>query len=161
MPNREAELLSEIEYLNGVIKKYEAKEAENAERIADAERQAKEIVDAAERLYNLEADRLRLFRLAWDKKFAAASDKKSLERLNELALKIDEVISLNGKYADLDFKAKTEELRRIVGEDGKLISGDPIFVGDGEEGFSLDEILNPKGGQDLAEMLKEMGITEE
>ncbi len=160
MPTEEAELLSEIEYLKGVIKKYESREAEISEKEKEAEKRAKEIIDSAERLYNLEADRLRLFRLAWDKRYAAYGDKAKLEQLNDLALKIDEVINSDGKYADLDFKEKTDELRRIVGDDGKLNGGD-LYIGDGEDGFSLDEILNPQSGQDLASMLKEMGITEE
>ncbi len=157
------ELEAENEYLRSVIEKYKSREKE----IEDAERKAKEnaerIVEAAEKIFDMEADRLRLFKLSWDRKFAtlSASEKGKLEGLNSLALRIDEAIERKGKYSDLTTADVTAEMRRMVDEKGTLLKSESVFVGEGEEGFSMDEILNPKEDLDLESLCKEMGLMEE
>lgn len=156
------ELLEENEYLKKTVAAYKARESEIALAEENAKKKAAEITLAAEKIFNLEADRLRLFRLSWDAKFSTLKgDREKLEKLNALAVKIDDVVSGRGIYGDMTYGEKTEEMRRLVGEDGKLISRSDVYIGEGEDGFSLDEVLNPKETQDLASLLKEMGVTEE
>ena len=140
------------------IEDYKARERE----IAVAEKKAKEkadgIVSSAEKLFDLEADRLRLFRIYFDRLFSLSkADGERVEKLNALALKIDAVINGEGEYSELDFVKKTAEFKRLVGEDEKLIGGG-VRIGDGEDGFSMSDIINPPKEQDLEKLLSEMGI---
>lgn len=130
--------------------------------LAEAKVKLSEAEAAAEKLYDLEADRLRLFKAAWDKKFAAFFvGGGNAERLNSLAAEIDDVVCGRREYADLSYKSKVSELRRLVDEKGKLISDSAVLFGDGEDGFSLDDILDPKGDLDLASLCREMGLSED
>ncbi len=154
-------LREENERLKSIIEEYKNREKDLAEAEKRAKERADEIISAAEKLFNSEADRLRLFKLAWDKVFAGkTADSEKIERLNALALKIDDVISGRGEYFALSVGEKTDEMRRLVGNDENLVRSDDIFIGDGDDGFSMDEILNPDKNQDLASVLKDLGIGE-
>ncbi|MBO4262198.1 MAG: hypothetical protein J5903_00245 [Clostridia bacterium] len=158
-----ADLKAENEYLKGVIKRYEEREEEISRAEAAARKKADEIEKSAEKLFDTEADRLRLFKLVWDKKFAALSarDKSRYESLNALAIRIDGVIRGEREYAGADFRAKTETLRRMLTEEGDIASEGGVFIGDAENGFSLDDVLDPKEKLDLETLCKEMGLMEE
>ncbi|MBR1867986.1 MAG: hypothetical protein IJ800_05350 [Clostridia bacterium] len=160
---RIAELEAENEYLKSVVDGYRNREKEIEEAEKKASENAERIIRSAEKIFDMEADRLRLFKLAWDRKFAAlsANDKNRLEALNALAFRIDEAISKRGRYAALSTAEITAEMRRMVDEKGNLVQSEGIFVGEGEEGFSLDDILNPKEDLDLESLCKEMGLMED
>ena len=152
-------LKEENEKLKNRIKEYEKREKEIAEKEHLAKIKADEIISSAEKLFDLEADRLRLFKIYWDRKFSKSfSDDERIKKLNDLAVKIDEIIKGEGKYLSATYDEKTDAIRKIVGEDEKLIGDKDIFIGDGEDGFSMSEILNPSKEQNLSEILKEMGI---
>ena len=157
-----AELSAENEYLKSVIEGYKKRETDINSLEENAKKKAAAIEKAAEKLFNLEADRLRLFKLGWDKKFArlSAEEKEKLSALNDLAVKIDEVIGGKFDYATYDFRAKTQTLRRLVDDNGSLLKDAPLF-GEGEDKFSIDDILNPKGELDLADLCREMGLMED
>ncbi|MBO4323453.1 MAG: hypothetical protein J5836_02210 [Clostridia bacterium] len=141
------------------IEEYRNRESELSLSEKKAKEKADEIVFAAEKLFNLEADRLRLFKIAWDRNFAKSKgSSERLDKLNDLAVKIDDIICGRGEYSALSYFEKTETLRKLVGEDEKLIEKGEVYIGDGKEGFSMDEILNPPKDQDLSKLLKEMGI---
>ena len=76
--------------LKSRVEEYEKRESEIAKKENLAKIKADEIISSAEKLFDLEADRLRLFKIYWDRKFSKSfSDDERIKKLNDLAVKID------------------------------------------------------------------------
>ena len=157
------ELRAEVDYLKKIVEEYERREEDIESAEKRAKERADEIVGAGKKAFDLEVDRLRLFKMAWDKRFAAMgrADRERAEKLNSLAVAIDNVMSGKYEYKNLSEMQKTDEARRLVDDSGDMIDGSDIYLGEGENRFSLDEVLNPQGDFSLEDLCREMGLMED
>ena len=152
------ELSQENEYLKKVIEDYEKREEEINILEEKARKKADEIIKSAEKLYDFEADRLRLFKACWDKlyKKLILGGERGIERLNYLAEKIDNIFTdenYRGKPSE-----KADEARRLISSDGSYVKSD-IVIGEGENSFSLSDLITDDS--DLLSLCEELGLTEE
>lgn len=129
------------------------------QRIRKDEIKAEELKRLAMEQYAMELKRLKLFSDKWQ----AFYDDSTVMKKQELANLLTDLLR-NSDQAEfiLESKAKTDEAFRII-EESKPFEPEKIIKDyfDAEEnGFNLDDAVNPKGELDLEDLCKELGVFE-
>lgn len=113
--------------------------------------------------YKTEVQKLKLFASRWSlyvnqtvKKYPSDATRKLVavsETINEI-LQRDELPD----YTD---KQKIEDIYKIIEKEGDFtpVQNASLF-GESDNGFNMEEVLNPKGDLDLMSLCKELGVTE-
>lgn len=111
--------------------------------------------------YKLEVEKLRLFSVKFNAfvnnavKNYPCDNTRKLVYLSDL---ISEILSSDS----VDFKdaKKIEEIYKIIENEDLTTQKRPSLYGEGENGFNMEDVLNPKGELDLMSLCKELGVTE-
>lgn len=116
-----------------------------------------------EESYKAEVQKLKLFSSRWSvfvnqtvKKYPSDATRKLVavsEMITEILLKDD--------LPDYTDKQKIEDVYKIIEKEGDFapIQNAALF-GESDNGFNMEEVLNPKGELDLMSLCKELGVTE-
>lgn len=131
----------------------------DAQIVENAKMRAKIITSSAREQYKTEVDALKLFIDRWtafvsDTVKSYPSDKT--RKLVAVSDMIKEILQ-GDDCATVSNKQKIEEIYKIT--DGFKIQA-PSLYGESENGFNMEDVLNPKGNLDLMELCKELGVTE-
>lgn len=134
----------------------------NEESLKSAKLKAEEIEQTATLKYEIEVEYLKKFNSKWRKYFKYLSETYPLYKAKEEAEKVTKTLEkvLGKKVTD---KEKIEELDlavSVVADYNGFKENRPMAVGISDNGFNIDEVLNP-GELDLEELCKEMGMMEE
>ena len=118
---------------------------------------------SVEESYKAEVQKLKLFSSRWSvfvnqtvKKYPSDATRKLVavsEMITEILLKDD--------LPDYTDKQKIEDVYKIIEKEGDFapIKNASLF-GESDNGFNMEEVLNPKGELDLMSLCKELGVTE-
>lgn len=154
------ELAKEKTQLLSVIESVGDKEKLVYLTLARAEKTAMELEEQAKLEYSLEIERLKKFAEKWNEYFKALKDKYPLyPTIQNASDACDVVLSFDD---EIDAKQAMAELDNIITksesvEDSKARD---YLVATSDNGFSLEEVLNP-GELKLEELCKELGLIEE
>ena len=153
LAKKNTELLEEIDR----VKSREGMVYKTLER---AEMTSQEIEKSAKTQYALEVERLKRFSEKWDDFFKGLKEKYPLDKTVKKAVKINEKIK---KSSEEDPKEFIEELDGLL-SDKKMFNPKKKIVdyiaSTGDNGFNLDEVLNP-GELQLEDLCKELGLMQE
>ena len=153
LAKKNTELLEEIDR----VKSREGMVYKTLER---AEMTSQEIEKSAKTQYALEVERLKRFSEKWDNFFKGLKEKYPLDKTVKKAVKINEKIK---KSSEEDPKEFIEELDGLL-SDKKMFNPKKKIVdyiaSTGDNGFNLDEVLNP-GELQLEDLCKELGLMQE
>ena len=160
-----AEILSkENRALSLKVEEYERESGLIASSIKSAEKKAAEISDAAEKRYLLEIAELKTFGERFRSYFKYLTEKyPHYEKVKNVKADFDEIARII--KGDIPARDRIKAANKVV----STKSGAPFnpqskineyIAGTGENGFNLDEVLNP-GELHLEELCKELGLTEE
>ena len=125
----------------------------------NARMRAKIITSAAKEQYKVEVDRLNLFTNRFNnfvKEVVSAYPSDKTRKLALVAETLKEILTKEETEAYTS-KEKIEEAYKIIDEMNFAPKG---LYGEGENGFNMDDVLNPKGELDLMAICKELGVTE-
>lgn len=125
----------------------------------NARMRAKIITSAAKEQYKVEVDRLNLFTNRFNnfvKEVVSAYPSDKTRKLALVAETLKEILTKEETEAYTS-KEKIEEAYKIIDEMTFAPKG---LYGEGENGFNMDDVLNPKGELDLMAICKELGVTE-
>ena len=147
-----------ISRLNAQLLKEKEKEGAISSALLKVEQLSLELNQKAQAQYELEIERIKKFSLAWNDYFHALRERYPHYKPVQDALGVvDELNNQDGE----DAKATFEKIEsRIVKENEKF---DPklkicdYIAATGDNGFNLDEVLNP-GELQLEEICKELGL---
>ena len=118
---------------------------------------------SVEESYKAEVQKLKLFSSRWSvfvnqtvKKYPSDATRKLVavsEMITEILLKDD--------LPDYTDKQKIEDVYKIIEKEGDFapVKNASLF-GESDNGFNMEEVLNPKGELDLMSLCKELGVTE-
>jgi len=153
LAKRNTELLEEVER----VKSREGMVYKTLER---AEMTSQEIEKSAKTQYALEIERLKRFSEKWDDFFNALKENYPLDKTVKKAVKINQKIK----------NVNSENPKEAVAEIDELMTGAKAFnpkkkivdyiAATGDNGFNLDEVLNP-GELELEDLCKELGLMQE
>ena len=113
--------------------------------------------------YKAEVQKLKLFSSRWSvfvnqtvKKYPSDATRKLVavsEMITEILLKDD--------LPDYTDRQKIEDVYKIIEKEGDFapINNASLF-GESDNGFNMEEVLNPKGELDLMSLCKELGVTD-
>ena len=127
--------------------------------IENARMRAKIITSAAQEQYKVEVDRLKLFTERFNTFINEVVVNYPTDKTRKLVLVSDMLKEILNKEETEIYtsKEKIEKAYKIIDE----ISFEPkSLYGEGENGFNMDDVLNPKGKLDLMSICKELGVTE-
>ncbi len=125
----------------------------------NARMRAKIITSAAKEQYKVEVDRLNLFTTRFNNFVKEVVNAYPSDKTRKLALvseMLKEILTRD-ETETYTSKDKIEEAYKIIDEMTFKPKG---LYGEGENGFNMDDVLNPKGELDLMEICKELGVTE-
>lgn len=125
----------------------------------NARMRAKIITSAAKEQYKVEVDRLNLFTNRFNnfvKEVVSAYPSDKTRKLALVAETLKDILTKEETEAYTS-KEKIEEAYKIIDEMTFAPKG---LYGEGENGFNMDDVLNPKGELDLMAICKELGVTE-
>ncbi len=125
----------------------------------NARMRAKIITSAAKEQYKVEVDRLNLFTNRFNnfvKEVVSAYPSDKTRKLALVAETLKEILTKEETEAYTS-KEKIEQAYKIIDEMTFAPKG---LYGEGENGFNMDDVLNPKGELDLMAICKELGVTE-
>ncbi len=153
LAKRNTELLEEVER----VKSRESMVYKTLER---AEITSQEIEKSAKTQYALEIERLKRFSEKWDDFFNALKENYPLDKTAKKAIKINQKIK----------NVNSENPKEAITEIDELMTGVKTFnpkkkivdyiAATGDNGFNLDEVLNP-GELELEDLCKELGLMQE
>ena len=153
LAKRNTELLEEVER----VKSREGMVYKTLER---AEMTSQEIEKSAKTQYALEIERLKRFSEKWDDFFNALKENYPLDKTVKKAVKINQKIK----------NVNSENPKEAITEIDEFMTGAKTFnpkkkivdyiAATGDNGFNLDEVLNP-GELELEDLCKELGLMQE
>ena len=158
------ELVREKNELAGQLDAIKSRESLIIATLERAEKTAAELIEQAELEYSLEIDRLKAFSEKWESYFKKVKEKYPTSNVVKKAVSVKRKIDLVLK--------NDENSKKIINEIDGLISGDKkkkfnpkekirdYIAATGDNGFNLDEVLNP-GKLQLEDLCKELGLIEE
>ena len=125
----------------------------------DARMRAKIITSAAKEQYKIEIDRLNLFSARFNtfvKEIVNAYPSDKTRKLVAVTEMLKEILTQT-ETETYTSKDKIEEVYKII--DGMNFKPKGLY-GESENGFNMDDVLNPKGELDLMAICKELGVTD-
>ena len=130
-----------------------------------AKERAQSITDTAKEQYKIEIERLKLFNARWNA-FVNSTVKEypcdKTRKLVAVSQMITEIL-MRDEEPFYTSKEKIEEIYTLIDDKGFMQSESserPSLFGKSDNGFDMEEVLNPKGELDLKTLLKELGVTE-
>ena len=129
-----------------------------------AEKTARDLIEKAELEYSIEINRLKTFSEKWEGYFKKVKEKYPTSTTVKKAVntknKIDNAVKKGGKSKNV-----IDEINAIIDGDAKRKFAPKEKIRDyiaatGDNGFNLDEVLNP-GKLQLEDLCKELGLIEE
>ena len=146
-----------IAELNAQLSKEKEKEGAISSTLLMVEQYSAELKGKAQAQYDLEIERIKKFSLAWNDYFHALREKYPHYKPVQDALEIVDTLEND----DGDSKQTFEKIEGYIVKEGERF--DPkrkireYIAATGENGFNLDEVLNP-GELQLEEICKELGL---
>ena len=127
--------------------------------VENAKMRAKIITSSAHEQYKTEVDVLKLFIEKWNifvNETVKSYPSDKTRKLVAVADMIKEIL-LSDDVSSLSNKQKIEEIYKLT--EGVVAQNRSLY-GVSDNGFDMEEVLNPKGNLDLMELCKELGVTE-
>ena len=158
---RIGELLKENAMLAEKVEASSKKEPLLLAMLERAEKTSLETVEKSELQYSLEMERLKSFVAKWDDYFKNLEEKYPLYPTTKIA--IDLKNKVEGFSENDRAKQAIEEIDGILDEQAEFNPKQKIkdyVVATSDNGFNLDEVLNP-GKLELEDLCKELGLIEE
>lgn len=165
--SRQAELIENNKKLSAELCVYKEKDKLISETMISAERKAQDISVAAERKYELEVEKLKDFSRRWKEYFKYVSEKypyyEAIKDAESVYEKLNALLSVRKSNAVIKGLEKTicgkaERLPKKAFDPKSKI--DDYIAATGDNGFNLDEVLNP-GELKLEDLCKELGLIDE
>ncbi|MBR5439921.1 MAG: hypothetical protein IKV61_06905 [Clostridia bacterium] len=131
----------------------------DAQIVENAKMRAKIITSSAREQYNTEVDVLKLFIERWNSfvnKTVKSYPSDKTRKLVAVSDMIKEILQ-NDDAANVSSKQKIQEIYKLT--EGFKVQSRSLY-GESENGFNMEDVLNPKGNLDLMELCKELGVTE-
>ena len=125
----------------------------------DARLRAKMITSAAKEQYKVEIDRLNMFTARFNtfvKEVVNAYPTDKTRKLVAVGEMLKEILT---KTETETYTSKDKILEAYKIMDGMSFKPTGLY-GVSENGFNMDDVLNPKGELDLMSLCKELGVTE-
>ncbi len=165
--NRIAELELDNKRLIAEVTVYREKDKLISNTLLNAEKQAEEIVAKTQTVYDLEIKRLKKFSERWKRYFNYLLEKyplyEQVKDAEEVYHKLRELLATEKGKAVIDGAEKLldEKVSKLSDKifNPKSIIEDYI-VATSDNGFNLDEVLNP-GELKLEDLCKELGLIDE
>lgn len=156
-----ASLTTENREMRSQLNEYVNKKNHIEKALTDAETQASAIVKNAELSYELERLKIKRFSEKWDKYFTLLKEKYPLypyvKKTCEISDKLNDVLSCNGKQvvsvAEKLVEKKDNEAFNPMSRINDYVAAS------GDNGFNLDDVLNP-GELRLEDLCEELGLIE-
>lgn len=124
---------------------------------------AEEIAKTVKEQYKVEVERLKLFNARWNafiNKTVKAYPSDETRKLVVVSEMITEIL-MRGEEEYYTAKDKIEDVYKLIDKEGVYKEEQrPSLFGKSDNGFDMEEVLNPKGELDLKSLLKELGVTE-
>ncbi len=127
--------------------------------VENAKMRARIITNSAREQYKAEVDVLKLFIDKWNSfvnETVKSYPSDKTRKLVAVADMIKEILQ-NDDVSSLSNKQKIEEIYKLT--EGVVAQNRSLY-GVSDNGFDMEEVLNPKGNLDLMELCKELGVTE-
>ncbi len=151
-------LNNKIDQLNAQLSKEKEKEGAISSTLLRVEQLSAELKEKAQAQYELEIERIKKFSRAWNDYFHALREKYPHYTPVQDALKIVDALKDDESQDSKQIFEKIEGC--IVQEDERFDPKRKIreyIAATGDNGFNLDEVLNP-GELQLEEICKELGL---
>ena len=131
----------------------------DAQIVENAKMRAKIITSSAREQYNTEVDVLKLFIERWNSFVNETVKSYPSDKTRKLVAVSDMIkeILQNDDAANVSSKQKIQEIYKLT--EGFKVQSRSLY-GESENGFNMEDVLNPKGNLDLMELCKELGVTE-
>ena len=130
-------------------------------QLQSSQKRAQDITQTAKEQYKIEIERLKLFNARWNsfvnktvKEYPSDQTRKLVvvsEMITEILMREEE------EYYTA--KDKIEDIYKLIDKEGATYTERPSLFGKSENGFDMEEVLNPKGELDLKTLLEELGVT--
>ena len=124
---------------------------------------AEEIAKTVKEQYKVEIERLKLFNARWNafvNKTVKAYPSDETRKLVVVSQMITEIL-MRDEEEYYTAKDKIEDVYKLIDKEGICKEEQrPSLFGKSDNGFDMEEVLNPKGELDLKSLLKELGVTE-
>ena len=111
--------------------------------------------------YQIEVERLKLFNSrfnAFINKTVQTYPSEQTDKLAVLAHTITEIL-MKEEEDYYTAKDKIEDVYTLIDKEGDFIHQTPSLFGKSDNGFDMQEVLNPKEKLDLKTLLDELGVT--
>ena len=127
--------------------------------VENAKMRAKIITNSAREQYKAEIEVLKSFIEKWGAFVNETVKSYPSDKTRKLVAVSDMIkeILQNDDAANVSNKQKIEEIYKLT--DGFSVQTRSLY-GTSENGFNMEDVLNPKGNLDLLELCKELGVTE-
>ena len=131
----------------------------DAQIVENAKMRAKIITSSAREQYNTEVDVLKLFIERWNSFVNETVKSYPSDKTRKLVAVSDMIkeILQNDDATNVSSKQKIQEIYKLT--EGFKVQSRSLY-GESENGFNMEDVLNPKGNLDLMELCKELGVTE-
>ena len=121
------------------------------------------ISQTAKEQYKMEIERLKLFNARWNAFINKTVREYPSEQTRKLVV-VSEMITeilMREEEEYYTAKDKIEDIYKLIDKEGGYETVQkPSLFGKSDNGFDMEEVLNPKGELDLKSLLKELGVTE-
>lgn len=137
-------------------------ENNSTKQLQNAKKRAQDITETAKEQYKIEIDRLKLFNArfnAFVNKTVQNYPSDQTRKLVVVSAMITEILQRDEEEF-YTAKDKIEDIYKLIDEEGASYSQKPSLFGKSDNGFDMEEVLNPKGELDLKSLLQELGVTE-
>ena len=111
--------------------------------------------------YKAEVEKLRLFSVKFNAFVNDAVKNYPCDKTRKLVF-ISDLITEILSSDNVDFKNvnKIEAIYKFIENEELNAQTRPSLYGEGENGFNMEDVLNPKGDLDLMSLCRELGVTE-
>lgn len=156
--DRIIELTKENSDLISKLEQYKEKERLINLTMQRAEKNAQKLKEKSELQYSSEIERLRIFAKRWENYFTLLKEKypvyAPVDDAIDIKQRLSMVLKLSNASKILDKLDKVMDEKHVA--KGDIVAGD-LSVSVSENGFNLDEVLNP-GELELEDLCKELGL---
>ncbi len=136
----------------------------STKQFESAKERAQSITETAKQQYKIEIERLKLFNARWNAFINSTVKKYPSDETRKLVVvsqMITEIL-MRDEEPFYTAKDKIEDVYSIINQnESEILSQEkPSLYGKSDNGFDMEEVLNPKGDLDLKSLLKELGVTD-
>ena len=111
--------------------------------------------------YKLEVEKLKLFSVKFNAFVNDAVKNYPCDKTRKLVYLSDVITEiLSSDNVDFKDKTKIEAVYKLIEREDLSENKRPSLFGESENGFNMEDVLNPKGELDLLSLCKELGVNE-